>query len=204
MSFSNALVAARTDRDRLQDAFLTVWDTLRPIERSPEFRTFEELYAWSKLRSRSLGGTDPNEVFAFWQDESWAVMLDFSMCLSADEDRLIRLSGRLGLVAVAVTQGTSGTAMFQLYEGGQLLRGIDSCDGRITSRGEPVPAEAGVNVEAGFYIDEIERVWLALGMTSFWAGDKVPLVALHVLDTTDYSLPAVRPKTRRRPWWKFW
>lgn len=201
---SNALVAAKTDRDRLQEAFLTAWDNLRLVERSPEFRALEEMYAWGKPRSRSLGSPDSNEVFALWQDGSWAVMLDFSMCLSTDEDRLGKLSERLGLVALALTQGTSGTAIFQLYEGGKLLRGIESCDGRITTRGEPIPAEEGLDAGTRFYIDEIEEVWLALGMTSFWAGDKVPMVALHVLDTTDYGLPADRPKPRKRPWWKFW
>jgi hypothetical protein len=204
MSLTNALIAAPTDPDRLANTFLRVWDTFRLVERSPEFSSYEDLLAWSQPRSGYLGGKHPETVFAFWQDNAWAVLLDVSTCLQSEGDRLRRISTELGTVVTALTQGTSGTAAFELYENGVLRRAIWSTAGRVECAGDPVAAEAGINAEEHFYIKEIEQVWMALGMSSFWPGSQSSLFALHMVDLVDYGLPAPKRQAEKRKWWKLW
>src|SRR5262245_43478012 len=124
MSFSKSLIAVRGTSDRFREALPRVWRNYRLVESSPALGSEDELIAWSERRCEYLAGTSPNDVKAFWQDGDWAVMLDFSMLLIDDPARLAALSREFGLVAAGLTQGTSGTAMFSLFENGSVRREI--------------------------------------------------------------------------------
>src|SRR5262245_15160249 len=122
MSFNYAHVAVRGKRDDFREAFLDIWDNFRLVESSGELAGCEDLMTWSAPRCEYLRGKAPNDVKAFGQDGGWAVLTDFSMLLAGDGDRLRRLSARFGEAVVGLTQGTSGAALFGLYEGGALRR----------------------------------------------------------------------------------
>jgi len=201
MSFFNAILAARGSREQLREGFFRVWDKIQIVDCSPESASNAELDAWIAPRSKNPGS---RSIVEFWQDDEWAVLWTDSMAYLSDEARLSQLSSELGSVAVGLTQGTSGTAIFQLHEHGTLEREISTEGGQHTEKGNPIPAEAGIDIANRFYVEEIERLWIALGMSSFWRWDrKAPAIALLVLDTEDYGLPAIRPKPKR-PWWRFW
>jgi hypothetical protein len=144
-----------------------------------------------------LQGDSPEEVKAFCTDGSWSVLIDFSMLMVADDDKLEALSERLGRVVVATTQGTAGFAQLLVFERGRLVRGITGADGKVDTQGEPLPEERDLDLSS-FYLDEIETLWQRFGMTSFLDGIAGPFVAVHVEDVTDYDT-LFREATREMP-----
>jgi hypothetical protein len=204
MSLSRALIAIRGDRDHFRELFLRVWGYYRLVAVSPALNSLDEFTAWSEPRCGYLKGEHPNDVKAFWQDGDWAVLLDLSMLLIDEPARLAALSREAGVAAAGLTQGTSGTAMFSLFEDGSARREIARSEGALLANfGEPLAAEAGLRVADGFYIDELERLWAGLGLSPFWSEPRPPLVALHVIETGDYGVP-LPSNGKKKPWWKFW
>ena len=159
MSLSRALLAIRGPRDRFHELFLRVWGYYRLVETSPPLNSFEEFRAWSEPRSGYLKGEHPNDVKAFWQDGDWAVLLDLAGQLIDEPARLAALSREVGVVAAGLTQGTSGTAMFSLFEKGSVRREITRSEGKeLANFGEPIPAEQGRRVADGFSVGELDRL----------------------------------------------
>ncbi len=203
MSFFSSFVIVRGSRDDFREAFPAVWTRYRPDEVSGELKTWEEMRAWAEPRDENLEGEAYSEVHAFAQDGAWAVMFDFSAHPLGEDEQLARLSERFGTAAAFATQGTSGFAGFQLFEGGTLRREILSNDGKVETAGDPLPAERGIDAGRKFYLDEIRALQRALGLSfGSWDEARGPFVAVRALDTTDGPDPTAGIK--RRPWWKFW
>ena len=203
MSLTSSFIAVPGSRDEFLREFLAIWKRLRLEESSPELSTFDEMYAWCEPRSGYLKGKHPSDTQAFTQDGCWAVMLDFSLLLSADDAELAFLSERFGTAVTFSTQGTAAHAGFRLFEGGRLRREISNNAGEVTTTGSPIAEEQGIGGGRQFYLAELYALQGALGF-SFDFPDKLAgqFVAVRVVDTTEYPAPAVT--IRRRPWWKIW
>jgi hypothetical protein len=161
--------------------------------------------AWTTPRCafiRPGPAREPNDVKGVYQDGAWAVLVDWSQRMIADERNLHRLSLRFGVVAVGLAQGTSGTAMFDYYEGGQRFRRIQAVKGRIVTEGAALPEEEGFDASSRFTLDELQRLWRALGMANFRLPTTGPFLAVHVIDTEAALAP--RPEPEDKPWWRFW
>lgn len=204
MSFSHSLIAVSgaggtgaADADALREHFLEIWTEFRVVETSPVFATYDELFDWAAPRAESLQGESPEEVMAFCTDGAWSVLIDFSMLMVSDDDKLEALSERLGRVVAATTQGTAGFAQLLVFDQGRLVRSITRVDGNVETQGEPIPEERDLDLSS-FYLDEIETLWQRFGMSSFLDEIAGPFVALHVEDATDYDT-LFREATREMP-----
>jgi hypothetical protein len=204
MSFFSSFVAVRGSRDEFREAFPTVWPRYRVEEVSGELNTWDEMLAWGEGRDEHLGGPAGSEVHAFTRDGDWAVKFDFSSYPFDEAEQLARPGERFGTAAAFATQGTAGFAGFRLFEGGTLRREIVGCDGKVETKGEPIPAERGIDIHPKFYLDQIWALQRALGLSfDFWDGAPGPFVAVRVVDTTAPPAPP-RIAARKRPWWRFW
>ncbi len=119
------------------------------------------------------------------------------------------LSGRLGKVMSFVIETASGVASLRAFDGGQLSWQIDTLDGVIRTRDDR-PPEAASLPEDAFYMDEIEQLQRAFGLTPFedLPGD-LPTLGRAYIDRTDHSArraarAAAARSSPHRPWWKLW
>jgi len=208
MSFTYCFFAARCELAELQSAMLAAWPTLEVAEPAQEFASWDDAFQWAGPRCGYLAGAHPNDVKLLYRDGTWSVVSDISTCMASDTASLAELSGRVGRVVLATTQGTVGYAELQVFEAGAAVRSIIGNGGRVTESGAAIPEEAGVALET-FYLDELDTIWRRLGLSSFLAADPTgPTVALHVLDRTPLAegppAPTQRQSQRRRPWWRLW
>ncbi|MFL6699794.1 MAG: hypothetical protein ACJ8GJ_21705, partial [Vitreoscilla sp.] len=185
----------------------------------------EALDAWMRTTQRQVAAaaSSPDhrvtDVFGFWQDGEWAIMLDPSYAQASDRKALTALSERFGLALSFIVETSGGCAFFDACREGQPLRRIQSIDGEVTAEGERLPQEAG-RAESSYFIEETEALQLAFGITppGRLARDK-PVIARSYVDRTDYGAPvrarraaagagpsAVAPPRSPvdKPWWRFW
>ncbi len=198
MSFRYAAVAVRASKEALLEAVLEIQDHLTPVEGPITCATGPELTAWTATRIEP-----PSDVKSAYQDGARAVLVDESQLMIADESILHRLSLRFGVVTAGVAQGSAGGAMFDFYEGGQRFRRIQAAGRRVVTEGAPLPEEEGIDVSVRFHLDELRRLWRALGMTDFRLPATGPFLAVRVIDT-EAALNPPRPRPDDKPWWRFW
>jgi hypothetical protein len=86
-----------------------------------------------------------------------------------------------------------------------LNRSIDSVDGKVTTSGEPIPEEAGLPIDR-YYMIETEELQRRLGFRFLGESPPAEVVAVAVIDRTDYTALLKQHVTepRRKPWWKLW
>jgi hypothetical protein len=224
MGMHIGLVAAKTSVARLRDAFLRAWPNYQLAESADHLGNPQEAQAWQKAHARRVTAAQwsadnlEKMAFIFWQDGPWAAFMDESYVLGMDEPALAQLSAELGTVITFTVETAGGCAFFRCFENGQLRRSIDNSDGEMSSQGDPLPQEAGIDT-GKYYMQETEQLASAFGLVPF---DQMPtsadLQAISVIDRTDYgevsttaALPppkepaqAAMPRSQQKPWWKFW
>lgn len=209
MSFTYSYLAVQCAVRELQDALLTAWPHLDPAEPAQQFASWDSACEWASPRSGYLKGSHPHDVKLLFQDGSWSVIADFSLCMSADADSLAELSRRISRVVVATTQGTVGFAQLLVIEGGSTIRSITGEAGHTVQTGTPLPEETGIPL-GNFYLDEVDSIRQRFGLSSFLSSEPAgPVTAIHVLDRTPspdtVETSALRSGEKtRRVWWKFW
>lgn len=220
MGMHVGLIAARVSVDALREAFLGAWTELEVVASEGRFEDAEEMWAWKKRHEQFVSATDwskenpGTEVYVLWRDGPWAVLVDESYTLSADEEKMKALSDQLGTVVSFVVETAGGCAMFQCFEAGRLRRRIDNADGAVTTEGEPLAEEAGIDV-GRYYMAESEALARALGLSLCYedASGTEGSQAVSVADRTDYGATLAKGVGERRtgelplakkPWWRFW
>ncbi|MCH8243217.1 MAG: hypothetical protein IH897_11495, partial [Planctomycetes bacterium] len=205
---------------RLREAFLHMRPEFEVIASEDHLPDANAAWAWKDAHEQFVSSGDWSKsnpgktVFVFWQDGPWAILMDMSYVMPSDEEKLTVLSGQVGTVLSLIVETTSGCTFFCCFENGRLRRMIDYAEGEVTTKGDPLPEEAGIDVDS-FYMDESEALCKAFGLSSF---DGMPgtqdLQAISVVDRTDYTdlhlqrqrdeLGRSEVKPQKRPWWRFW
>jgi hypothetical protein len=208
MSFTYCFLAARCKLAELESGMLAAWPALEVVEPAQEFASWDEAFQRAGPRCGYLDGAHPNDVKLLFHDGTWSVVSDISTCMGSDTASLAELSGRVGRLVVACTQGTVGFAQLQVFEAGAAVRSITGHGGRTKQSGAAIPEESGVALET-FYLRELDTIWQRLGLSSVLAADPIgPVVALHVLDRIPLvegaAAPSQRQPARRRPRWRPW
>lgn len=187
------LVAAKASVAEFRDAFSDAWPQLEVVASEQNLADPNAMWAWKDSQEQFVSAADwtkdnpGREVYCFWQDGSWAVMLDSSYALASDEEALKVLSAKLGTVLSFVVETAGGCAFFGCYENGKLRRQINNNDGDISIDGQPLPEENGIDVN-NYYMDETEALWKAFGFSRY---EEMPTSqgcqTICVIDQTDYG-----------------
>jgi hypothetical protein len=206
------ILAVKADVAQLIEAARVAWPKHEPAQ-ATVVAGFGALHDWTRATQRAAEAArqsrdDPGtDVFGFWQDGPWAVMMDSGFVHVADEDALAALSERFGLALSFVVETAGGCAFFDAFERGQLVRSIRSVDGDITTQGEPLAQEARLR-RGHYYMEETDRLQEAFGLTP---PGKLPedqaITAGAYLDGNDYSSlrqADAAQAAAKRPWWRFW
>lgn len=212
MGMHYGIVAVKADVAQLVEAVRVAWPKHEPAQ-TAQMAGFGELHDWTRARQRAAQAArqsrdEPDtDVFGFWQDGPWAVMMDASYAQVSDPRALAALSERFGLALSFVIETAGGCAFFDAFEHGQPARSIRSVDGEVTTKGEPLAQEAQLR-RGHFYMEETERLQAAFGLTPL---GKLPadqaITAAAYLDGNDYSRlrqAVAAPAPARRPWWRVW
>lgn len=203
MSQTLCFIAAQLPRTRFVAEVLRLWPQFQVRAEGGPFPSFEALHAWGEGRSRYWKGPPGEDLKLFHEQGAWSVMGDLSCSMDGDAAQLSALSELAGRVVVAVTSGSSGTAIFRMYERGALRRELAQVDSRFSQTGAPLPEER-VPVSSDFSVRELDSLWAGFGLGSFLASEPPgPLWALHVVDTEE-AVPRDAPAKTVRPWWRFW
>ena len=158
-----------------------------------------------------------SEVCLYYQDAPWAVMVDPSSVLASDEQGLTSLSARFGKTLSIVIETAGGCANFDYYEQGVARRSVQYVDGEMKSEGERLPEESGLDKSA-FYMDEVERLMTAFGLSQIGDESVAPRIeAVELIDRNDLARWSTEGSVKSgakmvsapegetaRPWWKFW
>lgn len=203
-------VAVPTTVQALERGFATVWPRYQMKERA-ELPSLDGWFDWKRQNERFVAAGDwtPEnsglEVLGLLQDGGWAVLLDTSHVLATDSQALMQLSTSFGRCLSFVIETGGGCASFAAFRQGLLERSIDSVDGEVRTQGEPLPEEAGLDI-GSYYMDETESLQQRFGLSAFTSAPPVSVIALAVVDQTDYSeqLRQVAPVRSKKPWWKLW
>lgn len=219
------LIAVKADVKQLAEAFQLTWPQYE-VAAAASLNGMEQLWHWHQSNERTLSakhgskGSHGVEVFEFWQDGPWAIMMDPSYVQASDENALAALSDRFGLALSFVIETSGGCAYFWRFKQGGLLRSIQYADGKLVARGEPMEEESGMRSEI-FYMEEMEELQKRFGITPpEQLSEARQCEALAVIDRTDYSalltakgtkkpseaegLPPSLASKSARPWWKLW
>ena len=178
------IVAARAPVDALVDAFAFAWPHHEPTARV-SLSGLDALSDWMRATQRQA--TASLDVFGFWQDGEWAILFDPSYAQASDRRALAALSERFGLVLSFVVETAGGCAFFDAFDGGRLVRRIQSIDGELQAEGARLPQEDGLPVDR-YFEDETRRLQRAFGLTAMAGvtGDR-PVIGAAYLDHTDYA-----------------
>ena len=193
MGMHIGLVAVRTSVAQFREAFSRAWPQLEIVASDDFLPDANAMWAWKEAQEKFVSAADwseddpGREVYMFWQDGPWAVMADHSYVLASDDKGLKNLSTLHGTVLSFVVETAGGCAAFACFENGRLRRKITNNDADISTEGEPLPEETGIDV-SGYYMDETEALWRALGLSRY---DEMPTSvgcqAICVIDRTDYG-----------------
>ncbi|MEZ6189678.1 MAG: hypothetical protein R3C45_00125 [Phycisphaerales bacterium] len=226
MGMHFGLVAARTSVADFIDMFPKAWTKFEIIKSEANLKTRDDAVAWKQTHEEFVSAakwspSNPGkEVYIFWEDGPWAVMMDTSYVLASDEESLKILSKHFEKTISFVVESAGGSACFWCFENGDLRRRISNSNFDIDMSGDPLPEEDGIDID-GYYMDETEALCKAFGLSEI--NDVTPskgFRAICVIDRTDYSVPSgndvfasnpadsLKPKsetsTHKKPWWKIW
>jgi hypothetical protein len=223
MGMHFGLLAVRATVVDLKQTVAKVWPRLERGRSRSGFVNFEEVWTWAQANHEFVSAAkwsadNPgSDVVLFYQDKSWAVMVDRSVVQVADQAALGALSASLGPVVSFVIETTSGCAYFWYFENGGLRRSIEYIDGDLKTVGEALAEEAGF-AAGEYYMNETEALMSAFGLTPY--GDEslaARVEACEIIDRTDYSKmlaaqapiaeTVLKPPAERAPvksWWRFW
>ena len=212
MGMHYGIVAVQADVAQLIDAMRVAWPRHEPAQ-TAVVAGFGELHDWTRALQRAANATrqskdEPDtDVFGFWRDGPWAVMMDASYAQVSDPRALAALSERFGQALSFVIETAGGCAFFDAFERGQMSRSIRSVDGEVTTQGQPLPQEGALR-QGHFYMEETDRLQQAFGLTP---PGNLPhdqaITAAAYLDCNDYSRlrqAVAAPATAKRPWWRVW
>jgi hypothetical protein len=215
MGMHLGIVAMRAQMAQLVDAFAAAWPH-HELQARVRLSGLEALDDWMRAtqrRTAARGERASVEVFGFWQDGAWAVLYDPSYAQASDRRALAALSERFGLVLSFVIETAGGCAFFDAFDGGHLVRKIQSIDGQLHAEGAPLPQEAGLPQDR-YFTDETRRLQRAFGLSCVDAlPADTPVVGAAYLDRTDGGAPpSRRPATPaaapapapKRAWWRVW
>jgi hypothetical protein len=221
MGMHFGLIAAKVSLSQFRAAFSQTWPEMEVAASADGFGNADDIWSWKSANERFVSARNwtkenpGSEVYIFCQDGSWAVLMDFSYVLAADQEALEQLSTRFGSVLSFIVETAGGCAYFWSYESGKMRRMIQSIDGKLTSSGARLPQEEGIDV-GSYYMEETERLMQAFGLSR---PEDLPVastaVAIAAIDRTDYTRhagaisgekPSAQESSSRRakPWWKFW
>ena len=229
MGMHIGLIAARTSATRFREAFSRTWRRFEVVESVEHLADADEIENWRESHEQFVSAANwsrdnpGREVYAFWQDGPWAVMMDGSYTLATDEAALRSLSNEFGTAVSFVVETAGGCADFWCFEQGDLRRRISNADGKVTTAGDPLPQEAGIDT-AHYYMDETEALWKAFGLSPIYDNPTShECQAVCVIDRTDYGgiaddpsrqpssgvqtareVPSVKRPSPKRSWWKLW
>ena len=209
-------VAVPSTVDQLMGAFAEVWRSHELASRAT-LSSMDEFLSWKKDNERLVSAADwtPQDpgvaVYGFLQDGGWAVLLDASCVLCSDMEALATLSQSFGS-CLSFTISTAGSsASFASYAQGRLVRSIESLDGKVTTAGDPIPEETGLQMDS-YFLGESEELQRRLGIR--FLGDSAPqeVTAIATVDRTDYAALLTQHKVaepsaaapRKKPWWRPW
>ncbi|HEY8976754.1 MAG TPA: hypothetical protein VIN75_21240 [Burkholderiaceae bacterium] len=213
MGMHFGIVAVKAGAAQFVDAFATAWPHHEPAARV-DVTGLEALSDWMRATQRNAAAAGGAvDVFGFWQDGMWAVLFDPSYAQASDRRALAVLSQRFGLVLSFVVETAGGCAFFEAFDGGQLVRRIQSIDGVLTTDGVRLPQEAGLPADR-YFEDETRQLQRAFGLTGMdGVPADVPVIGAAYVDRTDYGTPRRRPSAAadrvatpslKRPWWRVW
>jgi len=193
MGMHIGLVAAKASVDEFRDAFTSAWPQLEVVASEENLPDPNAMWEWKYSQEQFASAADwtkdnpGREVYCFWQDGPWAVMMDSSYTLASDEDALKVLSSKIGTVLSFVVETAGRCAFFACYENGMLRRQINYNDGHVSTEGEPLPEENGIDVN-NYDMDETETLWKAFGFSRY---EEMPTSegcqAICVIDHTNYG-----------------
>jgi hypothetical protein len=193
MGMHISLVAAKTSAPEFRDAFALAWPQYEIVNSAEKLRNASALWKWKKANEKFVSAADSTpdnpakDVFLFWQDGPWATMLDPDYGPACDEKGLKKLSKRLGTVLSFVIETTSGCAFFWCFQEGKLRRQIINADTDVSTKGKPMPEEAGIDISE-YYDEESEALWTAFGLSPYTKmPTSVGCQAICVVDRTDYE-----------------
>ncbi|WP_396267702.1 hypothetical protein [Ideonella sp.] len=207
-------IAVTSDLDPLVSAFTEVWPRYELTE-SATLASVDDYLLWQKQHTKFVSANDWSpqntgiEVYGCLQDGAWAVLLDSSYVLCADDAALARLSVKFGQCLSFVVDSGSTTASFMCFENGALVRSIDSVEGHIRLAGVPVPEEAGLNMNA-YGAQDAEVLQRKLGLRVVTEMLSTTVLAMAVTDRTDFGGTLGPSQAREqalpdnKPWWKLW
>lgn len=210
MGMHYGIAAVKADVAQLIDAMRVAWPKHEPAQ-TATVAGFVALHDWTRATQRAANAArqskeEPDtDVFGFWQDGPWAVMMDASYAQVSDPRALAALSERFGQALSFVIETAGGCAFFDAYEHGQLVRSVRSVDGEVTTQGKPLAQEAGLR-QGRFYMEETDRLQTAFGLTQpgNLPADQA-ITAAAYLDCNDYSrLRQAVAAPAKRPWWRVW
>jgi len=202
MGMHFGLLVARTTVDGLKSGFSKIWPKHEFARSHKGFKTFDEALEWAASHEKFVSAAERSlenpgsQVHLFYQDGAWAVMTDFTYTLAGNEKALARLSADLGAALGIVIESAGGTAMFAYCENGNLVRSVAYMDGDMRVHGKPIPEEAKLEKDI-FYMDEVEQLMQAFGLTPFGDDAIAPrMEAWELIDRTDYE--ALRRERAKR------
>jgi hypothetical protein len=210
-----AFVAVESTVDRLMAEFPVVWPDWE-ISRTETVPSIAGFLDWQKANERRVAARDwrPDnpgvEVYGFLQSGRWAVLLDSSYVLASDAEALAKLSTTSGTCVAFVNETTGGCASFVCFKHGESARRVDSVDGNVELAGEPIPEEAGLDMDR-YYMEEAEALEDRLGLSFLRDPAPAQILAVAAADRADYAhllqqQPAQHqpPAGQKKPWWKLW
>lgn len=211
MGIHIGFIAANATRAELRQAFSEIWPTFAVVASEEAFRDADAVRQWREVQETvGAAGRRRGEVLVFRQHGCWATMENPSYAFAEDEEGVRKLSATLRTRVVSfVVETAGGSAFFWCFDDGKLRRKIFENDAPVETGGEPLAEEAGLPADR-FYMNEVEALWNALGLTpSEWLASSADCEAIHVVarTTSTGGAAAAACADRRaatRPWWKFW
>ncbi|QDU74144.1 hypothetical protein Pan97_11490 [Bremerella volcania] len=193
MGMHIGLIVAETSVEALKDAFLAQCPHLEVVATKDDFGSIDDVWAWREANSQFVSAADWSKdnpgktVYLFWQDLTWAMLLDSEYVYASDGDLLARLSQQFNRTLSFVVESAGGCASFWCYDNGTQLRQINYFDGEVELAGQPLAEEEGIDVN-NYYMDETEALWRAFGIDPVKClQSSKECLAISVIDRTDYS-----------------
>jgi len=193
MGMHIGLVATEGSVAKFRDAFSKTWTKFEIVDAIDNLPDANAMWAWKESNEKFVSAANwtkdnpGKEVFLFWQDGPWAVMMDPSYTLASDEDGLKHLSTLVDKVLSFIVETAGGCAEFSCFENGCLVRKISHYDAGVSTEGKPLPEETGI-VVSNYYMEETEALLKAFGLSIY---EEMPgsegCQAICVIDRTDYG-----------------
>src|SRR5262245_5187292 len=104
MGMHIGLVCARTTVSQFREAFCRTWPRFELVDTVANLPDMDAGWAWKEGHEKFISAAEwtkenpGREVYLFWQDGPWAIMMDSSYTLASDEDGLSILSSQFGMV----------------------------------------------------------------------------------------------------------